>query len=267
MITSGGPSTSGAPSPGTRTIRSANGTTRSSRCSAMTTVSPRSCTRRARVLEDLFGRGRIEGRRGLVEHQQPGRRRQHGPDGHPLLLTTRQRSQGSIPQVLEAEQIDGVLHASAHGIGGHAEVLHGVGQLVLDRLGHERGQRVLPDEADDVGQIARSIVLRRPPVHRHGTGEHAAAEVRNQPVDRPQQGRLPGTRFPDHHAQLTLGDVERDPVQRRPGGVGVGEGHVVEPDHAEALDRSGGNRAADLGVGRLRCVDPRDRPPCAGSTG
>ncbi len=51
MITSGGPSTSGAPSPGTITMRSAKGTTRSSRCSAMTTVSPTSCTRRARVLK------------------------------------------------------------------------------------------------------------------------------------------------------------------------------------------------------------------------
>ncbi len=71
MTASGEPSTSGAPSPGTRMIRSAKGTTRSSRCSAMTTVNPRSCTRRASVLEDLLGGRRIERGGGLVEDQQP----------------------------------------------------------------------------------------------------------------------------------------------------------------------------------------------------
>ena len=43
--------------------------------------------------EDLFGRGRIEGRGRLVEHQQPRRRGQDRPDGHPLLLAARERPQ------------------------------------------------------------------------------------------------------------------------------------------------------------------------------
>ena len=43
--------------------------------------------------QDLFGRGRIEGGRGLVEDQQPRRRGQHRPDRHALLLTARQRPQ------------------------------------------------------------------------------------------------------------------------------------------------------------------------------
>ena len=70
----------------------------------------------------------------------------------------------------------------------HPEVLHGVGQLVLDGLGHEAGQRVLAHEADDVGQIARPVVPGRPPVHGDRPRQRPAAEVRDQTVDRPQQG-------------------------------------------------------------------------------
>ena len=50
MTSSGGPTTSGAPSPGTNTMRSAKGNTRSRRCSAISTVRPRSWTRRANAL-------------------------------------------------------------------------------------------------------------------------------------------------------------------------------------------------------------------------
>jgi hypothetical protein len=36
--------------------------------------------------EHLFGGSGIERRGRLVEHEHPRRRRQHGPDGHPLPL-------------------------------------------------------------------------------------------------------------------------------------------------------------------------------------
>ena len=41
--------------------------------------------------------------------------------------------------------------------GGQAELLHRVGELLLDRVGDEPGERVLPDVADDVGQVARLV--------------------------------------------------------------------------------------------------------------
>ena len=42
--------------------------------------------------------------------------------------------------------------------GGDGELLHAVGELLLDRVGDEAGQRVLPDDADDVGELARRVV-------------------------------------------------------------------------------------------------------------
>ncbi len=118
-----------------------------------------------------------------------------------------------MAQVVEAEEIKGVLHPTSHGFGWHADVLHRVGQLVLHRLGHERGQWVLPHEADDVGEVPRTVVLRRAPFHRDRAGQRPAAEVGHEPVDGPEQRSFPGTRFPDDHPEFALGDVQVDPIQ------------------------------------------------------
>ena len=233
MTTSGGPTTSGAPPPGTRMIRSANGTTRSSRCSAMTTVRPRSCTRRASALRTSSAAAGSSAEVGSSRTSSRGDAVKHRPDGHTLLLATRESPQRPVAQVLEAEQIDRILHTAAHRIGGHPEVLHRVGQLVLDGLGDEAGQRVLADEADDVGQIARPVVLGRPAVDRDRPRQGPAAEVRDQAVDRPQEGRLARPRLPHDHTELTFGDLEADPVEGGMLGVGVGERDPVERDHVD----------------------------------
>ena len=54
---------------------------------------PRSCTSRCRR-QHVLGRDRVERRRGLVEHQDPRARGQHGADGHPLLLSTGELAEG-----------------------------------------------------------------------------------------------------------------------------------------------------------------------------
>ena len=79
-------------------------------------------------------------------------------------MATGERAQRPIPQVLEAEEVDRVLDPPAHGFRRHAEVLHGVGQFVLDALGDEAGQGVLADEAHDVGQFPRPVLPGRSPV-------------------------------------------------------------------------------------------------------
>ena len=114
--------------------------------------------------EHLLGGSRVEGGRRLVEHQHTGRRGEHGADRDPLLLTPREGAQRPVAQILETEQVDGVLDAPAHGVGGHAKVLHGVGKLVLDSLGHEGGQRVLSDVAHDVSELAGPMVAGGSPV-------------------------------------------------------------------------------------------------------
>ena len=52
-------------------------------------------------VEDFFRRGRVERRRGLVQHQHAGRRREHGADGDPLLLPTGEGAQGAVAQLVQ----------------------------------------------------------------------------------------------------------------------------------------------------------------------
>ena len=117
-------------------------------------------------VEDFFGRGRIERGGRLVEHEHTRGGGEHRPDGDALLLATGEGAQGSIAQLLEPQEIECVLHPPTHRLGRHAEILHCVGQFVLDPFGDEAGQRVLAHEADDVGQVPRPVVSGRPAVHR-----------------------------------------------------------------------------------------------------
>ena len=140
------------------TIRSANGTTRSSRCSASSTETPEVVHQPGERGQHLLGRGRVERRGRLVEHEQPRVHGQHRADRDPLLLPAGERAQVAGAQVGDAEQVEGLLDPAAHGVGGQAELLHAVGELLLDGVGDEAGGRVLPDVPDDVGALARRLV-------------------------------------------------------------------------------------------------------------
>ena len=51
-------------------------------------------------------------------------------------------------QVGDAEQVEGLLDPAAHRVGREPELLHAVGELLLDGVGDEAGDRVLADVAD-----------------------------------------------------------------------------------------------------------------------
>ena len=55
-------------------------------------------------------------------------------------------------QVGDAEQVEGLLDPAAHGRRVEAELLHAVGQLLLDGVGDEAGDRVLADVPDRRGR-------------------------------------------------------------------------------------------------------------------
>ena len=154
--------------------------------------------------------GRVEGRGRLVEHQQSRMHGQHRADRHPLLLPARQGAQVSVPQVGDAEQVEGLLDPAPHGLGREPELLHAVGELLLDRVGDESGQRVLADVPDRVRPLPRRRVQHRHPVEQYVAPERAAREPRHQPGHHPEQGRLPGPGRPGDQDQLTLLDRQRD---------------------------------------------------------
>lgn len=60
-----------------------------------------------------------------------------GADGDALLLAAGEFVQGAVAQVGEAEQVQGLLDAFAHGGGRDRQLLHGVGEFLLDGVGDE----------------------------------------------------------------------------------------------------------------------------------
>ena len=80
--------------PSIRTARSASGAARSSRCSASSTVVPRSALRRPTAAKHVFGALRVELRRRLVEHERVGRGRERAGDRGALALAAGERRPG-----------------------------------------------------------------------------------------------------------------------------------------------------------------------------
>ena len=126
--------------------------------------------------QDVLGRPRVERRRRLVEHDDAG-------DGSVSTepMATRWRSppdsvrSGRSLRCGQAEQVEGLLHALAHHVGGQPERLHAVGELVLDHVGDEPGERVL---------------ARRPPPRRPGrAGGGCSCRGRRRRPDRPASRR------------------------------------------------------------------------------
>ena len=173
--------------------------------------------------EHLLGAGRVESGRRLVEEDDPRVGGEHRPDGDPLLLAAGQLAQGGVAQLGDAEQVERLLDALAHGGRRQAELLHAVGELLLDRVRDEPGERVLPDDPHEVGEVARSVVAGVPPVDAHVPGERPPGEVRHPGAHRPEERRLARAGAAHDERELTLLDREIDGAQRR--AVGPGQGH------------------------------------------
>ena len=193
--------------------------------------------------QDLLGRGRVQRRGGLVEDEQAGVHGEHRADRDPLLLPPGERAQVAVPQVGDPEQVEGLLDPAAHRVAGQPELLHAVGELLLDGVGDEAGGRVLPDVPHDVGALPWRMAYDARAVEQHVAVEVAAAEARHQPGDHPEQRGLadPG-RAGDQH-ELALLDRQVDAVEDR-GGVVVGEADTAQLDHAATSRRSGAGALA-----------------------
>jgi hypothetical protein len=130
-----------------------------------------------------------------------------------------------------------------------AEGLHPVGELVLDHVGDEPGQRVLPDEADHVREVPRPVVPGVPTVDEHPAGQGAPGEVRHQTVEHPQQGGLAGAGPAHHQRELALGHRQAHAVEHRGVGVGEGDADRVELDHAATSIRGSSTAASGSPAG------------------
>ena len=111
---------------------------------------------------------------------------------------------GTVAQVGEAEQVQGLLDAAAHHVGGEAQRLHSVREFVLDRVRHEVRQRVLAHRADHVREFARLVGSGVTARHRHPAAQGAAREVRDQSVHRAEHRRLADAGRSDQQHQFAL---------------------------------------------------------------
>ena len=203
--------------------------------------------------EHLLGAGGVERRGRLVEQDDAGVRREHRADGDPLLLAAGQLAQRHVAQLGDAEQVERLLDPPAHRRRGQAELLHAVGELLLDGVGDEAGERVLPHDADEVGQVTRAVVAGVAPVQAHVAGQRAAGEVGDPAAHGAEQGRLARPGAPDDERQLALADVQVDLAQHRPAGARRGHRHpasVRSRSHPRAPTSSRAPRWGTRGAGR-----------------
>ena len=140
--------------------------------------------------EHLLGAGRVERRGRLVEHEHLRVRGEHRADRDALELARRELVQRAVAQVGQPEQVERLLDALAHHARLDRELLHAVRELFLERVGDAARERILRDDADDVGQLARRDACGVAAVDRHPAAERAAGEVRHESVDRAEQRRL-----------------------------------------------------------------------------
>lgn len=157
--------------------------------------------------EDLLGRRRVQRGRRLVQHQHLRVRGQHRADRHPLLLAAGQRRDRPVAELVQPQQVQGLLHPAAHHRWWQAQRLHAVGELVLDHIRHEVRERVLAHRAHHVRELPRPVRTRVTARDRDTAAQGAAREVRDQPAHGPQQGGLPDPGRADQQRQLALRDL------------------------------------------------------------
>ena len=162
--------------------------------------------------------------------------------------------------------------------GGSAELLHAVGELLLDGVGDEPGGRVLADVPDRGGRARAAGSHDAHAVEQHVAGEPAAGEARHQPGDARRAAWTCRRRCgPETSDQLALLEgqvdaVEDGRVRRRSGsrcraarsrapppragasrrrrGGGGARRRAAAPEHADEGERLTGRDGVDAGVGR-----------------
>jgi hypothetical protein len=92
-----------------------------------------------------------------------------------------------VAEVGDAEQVEGLFDAFAHGRGENGELFEAVGEFFFDGVGDELVQWVLADVTDEVGELAGRVGAGVAAIDGDPAGEGAAGEVRDEAVDRAEE--------------------------------------------------------------------------------
>ena len=169
-----------------------------------------------------------------------------------------------MAQCVQVQGVQNVFDPPAHCRRVHTEVLHGVGELVLDRVRDEGRIRVLADVTDGIGEVAGTVLLGAAPVDGHRSVEPATGEMRDETVHAAKQRRLPGARRADDEGKVTFFNCQAHVCQRRCRSTRVGDRDAVEGDHATAPRSFARNGA---GIGAMADGTVAARMPASATTG
>jgi hypothetical protein len=121
-------------------------------------------------------------------------------DGHALALAAGQLARLALEQLLDAEDLGGVLHALLDlGLG---ELAHLQAERHVVVHGHVRIERVVLEHHGDVAVLRRQVVD-----HAIADDDLAAGNLL-EPGHHPERGRLAAAGGPDEHHEFLVADVE-----------------------------------------------------------
>ena len=157
---------------------------------------------------------------------------------------------------MQVQGVQHVLNPAAHRGPIDAEVLHRVGEFVLDGVCHEGRIAVLAYITDDISEVAGPVLLGTAPIHCHRTGETAAREVGHEAVHASEQSRLARTGGADDEGEVAFFDGQVDLVKNGLGCARVTDSDPIEADHA-SVSFSFGRWPASAGDSAEARTEPR----------
>ena len=160
----------------------------------------------AQCKKDIFSSLRVELGGGLVQHQDFRLQRQDCSNCHALLFSPRQRADPPLSQLRDAHLIQHFLDAFAHGGRRQGKVLHGKGQLILDRVDDKLGFRILKNEADEIGHASRGQVDRIPAANLNAPCPAPSVEMRRKAIQAAQERRFARAGWTNNQYELALGN-------------------------------------------------------------
>ena len=203
-----------------KTIRSANASGSSGRCSATTTAHP--CA--ARVFEESLGGVPIELGRRLVEKQQLRLERERRRETDPLQLAARELGNATLREVL-ARRLQPAPRARAArsrpaGVPRFSSPNDtSASTRVSTTWSSGSWNSVATVPASSAGRVRSRVAA----ADLDASAETTAVEVRNEPCERPQERRLARPRRAEQRDELARLDLERNVCERRPAGPRIGE--------------------------------------------
>ena len=181
-----------------------------------------------RPVEERAGGARVELRGRLVEEQEPRLEGERRGQADALELAAGEPGDRARRQVPRADGGERACNTAGDLARRRAEVLEAEGDLVLDARHDDLVLRILEERGHGAGEIGWPVRAGVQPRHGHRAREAAAVEVRNEPREGAEQGRLPRAGGTEQHDELSGLDRQRHVLQSRATRVRVGEGEPLD---------------------------------------